>query len=136
MLAGLLYLGGITAVTAAVIAVVLYGSDLARLARTVGRRLGVIAPDPPSLPEPVERLARDVQRIRADLATMDPHTPVARRRGVLAAYDDALADACRALGIPDTLSGVADGVDREVARLEVEERLIRAGLIPDRTPGP
>jgi len=135
VLAGVLYLAGVTAAMAAVIAVLLHVSDLWHAARRMGVRLGVVAPDPPMLPEPVERLARDVQRIRADLVSLDPHTPVARRLGLLAAYDDALVDACCALGIPDTLSGVPDGLDRELARLEVEDQLVSAGLIPGRTPG-
>ena len=83
----------------------------------------------------MERLARDVQRIRADLAGLDPHTPVARRRGVVAAYDDALGDACRALGLPDQLVDLPEGLDREVVRLEVEEQLVSAGLIGARTRG-
>jgi hypothetical protein len=83
----------------------------------------------------VERLARDLHRIRTDLSALDPHTPVARRRGLVAAYDDALADACRAMGIADLLRDLPDGMDREVARLEVEEQLVDAGLIRARTPG-
>ena len=55
--------------------------------------------------------------------------------GVLAAYDVVLVLACRALDVPDTLSGVPEGLEREVARLEVEERLVSVGLIPGRTPG-
>ena len=131
----MLYLVWVTAVAAVVIGTVLHGPALARAARRTGVRLGLVAPDPPVLPPAVERLSRDVQRIRADLATLDPHTPVARRRGLVAAYDDALADACRALGIADVLGGLPDGLDREVARLEVEEQLVVAGLIPARTPG-
>ena len=61
---------------------------------------------------------------------LDPQTPVARRRGLLAAYDDALADACRALGLPDLLSDIPDGVERELARLEVEQELVEAGPHP------
>ena len=135
MLAGALFIAGVTAAGAAVVAVALYASELVRADRRLGVRLGLLAPEAPALPEPVERVARDVQRIRADLGTLDPQTPVARRRGMIAAYDDALGDACRALGIPDTLAGVRDGMDREVARLEVEQQLVEAELIPGRTPG-
>jgi hypothetical protein len=128
-------LAEITAIGAGVVGSVLYGPALLRTARRAGVRLGLVAPDPPVLPPPVERLARDVQRIRSDLAVLDPHTPVARRRGVVAAYDDALRDACRALGLPDQLVDVPEGVDREVVRLEVEEQLVSAGLIGARTRG-
>ncbi len=135
MLGGLLSIAGMTAAAAAVIAVVLHLPALVRGSRRLARRLGLVEPEQPSLPEPVERLARDVRRIRTDLTALDPQAPVARRRGLLAAYDGALADACRALDLPDLLSGVPEGVDREVARLAVEERLVAAGLIPARTPG-
>lgn len=135
MLAGILQVAAVTAGGAAVIAVVLYAPAVVRTGRRLGIRLGVLAPDEPVLPQPVERVARDVRRIRADLVVLDPQTPVARRRGLLAAYDDALADACRALGLPDLLSDIPDGVERELARLEVEQELVEAGLIPGRTPG-
>ena len=133
--AGVVSLAAITAIGAGVVGSALYGPALLRTARRAAVRLGLVAPDPPMLPPAVERLARDVQRIRSDLATLDPHTPVARRRGVVAAYDDALVDACRALGLPDLLHDVPDGLDREVVRLEVEEQLVAAGLIGARTPG-
>ena len=131
----MLYLAVVTAVAATVIAMVLYAPAVVRAVRRLGVREGLVAPDPPFLPPPVERLARDLQRIRTDLSALDPHTPVARRRGLVAAYDDALADACRAMGIADVLRGVPDGMDREAARLEVEEQLVAAGLIRARTPG-
>ena len=135
MLAGILQIAAITAVGAVVVGAVLYAPAVVRAGRRLATRLGVLAPDEPVLPQPVERLASDVRRIRADLVVLDPQTPVARRRGLLAAYDDALADACRALGLPDLLSDLPDGVDRELARLEVEQELVEAGLIPGRTPG-
>ena len=135
MLAGIAQIAVVTALGAAVVAVVLHGPTLVRTGRRLGLRLGILAPDEPVLPQPVEQVARDVRRIRADLVVLDPQTPVARRRGLLAAYDDALADACRALGLPDLLGDVPDGVDRELARLEVEQGLVEAGLIPGRTPG-
>ena len=131
----MLYLAGVTAVAAVVIGAVLHAPAMVRAARRVGVRWGLVAPDVPVLPPTVERLAHDLQRLRSDLATLDPHTPVARRRGVVAAYDDALADACRAMGIADVLHDVPDGMEREMARLEVEEQLVVAGLIPARTPG-
>jgi hypothetical protein len=130
-----LYLVVVTAVAAVVIAGLLYGPALLRRSRPWAVRFGLVEPPPPVLPPRVDRLARDLLRIRSDLETLDPRTPVARRRGVLAAYDDALADACRAMGLDDLLHDVPDGLEREVARLEVEEQLVAAGLIPARTPG-
>ena len=132
---GVLYIAMVIAAAAGPIAVVLYARDLARLGRRAGVRLGLVPPPPERLPPPVERLARDVRRIRHDLVVLDPHTPVARRRGLLAAYDDALGDACRAMGLGDRLGDLPEGVERELARLEAEDLLVAAGLIPGRTPG-
>ena len=51
-----------------------------------------------------------------------------RRNATLAAYDDALVQACLALGLPDTLTGLPPGTDREAERLRVESLLEAAGL--------
>jgi hypothetical protein len=44
------------------------------------------------------------------------------------AYDDLLADACNALGVPDTLTGLPPGIERDAERLHVEDELKAAGL--------
>lgn len=77
---------------------------------------------------PIERIARDAHRLRAELLATAPGTPMARRLGLRQAYDDLLADACRALGVPDTLSALPPGTDRDAERLLVEHRLEAAGL--------
>ena len=126
----------VTAVGAAVVAMVLYAPAVVRTGRRLGIRLGVLAPDEPVLPQPVERVARDVRRIRADLVVLDPQTPVARRRGLLAGVRRRAGR--RLLGhwdCPTCCSDIPDGVERELARLEVEQELVEAGLIPGRTPG-
>ena len=53
---------------------------------------------------------------------------MARRRGTTAAYEDLLVQAARALGVPDTLSGVPEGTDREAERMRLEHLLREAGL--------
>ena len=53
---------------------------------------------------------------------------MARHLGVVAAYDDALLGAARALDVPTSLAELPDGIDREVERLRLEHALERAGL--------
>ena len=57
-------------------------------------------------------------------------TSMARRTGTLAAYDDVLLEACRAVDLPDTLSGLPEGTERDAERLRLEFLLDRAGLTP------
>ncbi len=51
-----------------------------------------------------------------------------RHRGLLAAYDDALVTACRVLEVPQSLSALPNGTDRDLERLRVEASLESAGL--------
>jgi hypothetical protein len=102
---------------------------------TAGRRLGwalhVIArPDPPQR-EPIEQVAADVRRLARAVSRLPPGCPMVRRRATIAAYDDALVDACRALEIATSLPDLPDGLGREVERLRVECDLRRAGLVMD-----
>ena len=56
---------------------------------------------------------------------------MARRRGTVAAYDDLLAQAARALGVPDLLTELPEGTDRDAERLRLEHLLRDAGLVLD-----
>ena len=85
------------------------------------------APEPPAGP-PIEDTARALRRLRGQVLAPAPGTPMARRRGTTAAYDDLLVHAARALGVPDTLTGLPEGTDREAERLRVEHLLRQAGL--------
>jgi hypothetical protein len=84
-------------------------------------------PEPPASLT-IERIARQVRQVRAELNATPPGTPMARRVSVLNAYDDLLAEACRALDVPDTLTSVPQGIEREAERLHVEHELTTAGL--------
>jgi len=103
---------------------------LLRLPRTVDaagaylrRRRGPL-PDHP----PIERLAADLRRVHRTLKEFPPGTPVVRRRATRDAYDALLVQACQAVDVPHRLDALAEGVDREVERLRVEEALSDAGV--------
>lgn len=99
-------------------------TEIARVLRRVRTRSG---PEPAAGP-PIEETARALRRVRGQVLAPAPGTPMARRRGTTAAYDDLLVHAARALGVPDTLTGLPEGTDREAERLRVEHLLRQAGL--------
>ena len=81
-----------------------YFGEMVALTVRVGRILGLIPPPPPApIGMPLERIAADLRRLRVEARRHDPGMPVAKYRGIVAAYDDALLDACRALDVPTTL---------------------------------
>lgn len=77
----------------------------------------------------IEDVARSLRRLRSEVLAPAPGAPMARRTAAMAAYDDLLLVAARALGVPDTLSDVPPGTDREAERLRVEHLLREAGLV-------
>lgn len=100
--------------------------ELTALAQRARTRL---APPPlgPAGP-PIEVTARSLRRLRGLVRHPVPGTPAARRTGTLAAYDDLLSQACRSLGIPDSLAGLPPGTERDAERLRVEHLLGEVGL--------
>ncbi|WP_181309619.1 hypothetical protein [Nocardioides campestrisoli] len=102
-----------------------YGARL----RRAGEGLHLVAPQPPSpVGPPIERIAADARRIRAEIKQAPPGAPVARMRGWLAAYDDVLVSACERLGIEQRLVQLAPGPVRDLERERVERMLVRAGF--------
>jgi hypothetical protein len=94
-----------------------------------GRRWGLLPPERVYTYEhPVERIAADLRRLSAAVQTIQPGTPNTRRRALFLAYDDTLIDGCRALGLPQSLSELPMGVDRDLERVRVETSLESAGL--------
>lgn len=124
--AGLLTVALATVMLGAALGAVLYGHEIATLARRRLRRRAP-APERPTGP-PIERIASDVRRVRADLRAQAPGLPMARRIAISRAYDDLLVDACRALDLPDTLTDLPPGTERDAERLVVEHELEVAGL--------
>lgn len=77
---------------------------------------------------PLERVAADLRRLASELAVVPSGTPVARRRGLLAAYDDLLVEAADLLQVPHQLT-TAPAETREVERLQLLAALEDAGLV-------
>lgn len=128
-------LGGVLAIliaTATMVVVfgsVAYAGEIVAVTVRAGRFLHVIpAAEPAPVGMPLERIAADLRRLRAEAGHHPPGMPVAKYRGSVAAYDQALVDACRALELTNDLSTMPDGVDRESERLRVEYELERAGI--------
>jgi hypothetical protein len=118
-----------TAIVAVVVGAAAYASEIVGATVRVGRYLRMIPPAPPTpVGMPLERIAADLRRLRAEASRHQPGMPMAKYRGLMAAYDDALLDACRALELDTDLSTLADGVERESERLRVEYELERAGI--------
>lgn len=129
VLEGILRLLVGTGLIAAALALVLYAGTLLQALVRLGRALHLVPP-PPVRPvgPPIDVLSADLRRLRRDALHPEPGRPQVRRVATLAAYDDALVDACTALGLPDTLSSLPPGTDREAERLRVEWLLHERGL--------
>ncbi|MBB2933185.1 hypothetical protein FHX82_000205 [Amycolatopsis bartoniae] len=78
---------------------------------------------------PIERIAADLRRVRLALERIPPRAPALRRRATEQAYDALLAQACRAVGEPQWLDTVPEGLEHEAERLRVEESLHRCGIL-------
>lgn len=77
---------------------------------------------------PIEALAADARRLRRECALVPAGAPMARRRGVLLAYDDVLVEAGRSLGVEHGLSALPLGPARDLERLRLEAGLEASGL--------
>jgi hypothetical protein len=105
---------------------VVFGS--ARLPEPLRRRREPVAP----VGRPLEQVAADLRRLGGQLARVPAGAPMARRRGLQAAYDDVLVEAARQLEVPHALDAVPPGRPRDVERLRLQTALAEAGLaVPD-----
>ncbi|NEK85398.1 hypothetical protein GCU60_17770 [Blastococcus saxobsidens] len=77
---------------------------------------------------PLERVAADLRRLGRQVDLVPAGAPMARRRGLLAAYDDVLLEAAGMLGVPTSLTSCPEGRAREVERLRLVAELRGAGL--------
>ncbi len=76
----------------------------------------------------LEEVAADLRRLARQTSQVAAGTPMARRRGLQAAYDDLLVEAASLLDIPTSLRAVPEGVARDSERLYLEAALAAAGL--------
>ena len=129
MLGEALLLLAIIGFAAVVVEVVAQGEAwLDRLTRA-GRAVHLLRPPAPKpTGPPIAVLCADLRRLRHETLHPEPGRPALRRVAALAAYDDALGDACAALGLPDSLSTLPPGTDRDAERLRVEWLLHQQGL--------
>ena len=123
---GFLVLALVTVMLGAAVGGVLYQREIGGFLHRLRDRIWPPPEPPASLT--IERIARQARQIRAELMATPPGTPNARRISVVNAYDDILAEACRALDVPDTLTSMPPGIERDAERLHVERVLSEAGL--------
>ena len=99
---GVVDLGLITIGLAGALWMIANAAEVMAFGVRCGRALGLVKPEPP-VPAgmPIERIAADLRRIRVQARRPVTGMPIARRRAIAAAYDDALLDACRALDVSD-----------------------------------
>jgi hypothetical protein len=121
----LLQIGGTVAVVAALIAWT--GPVTRRLRRIVQRRRA--ARRPASGRRPLQLVAADVRRLGRSLALVPAGVPMARRRALVAAYDDVLVEAALLLEIPHELRTMPVGPARDAERLRLLAALEEAGLV-------
>lgn len=104
----------------------LFGSVHPRLPRLLWRRPAAAEQRP--VHRPLQDVAADLRRLSRQLGRVPAGAPMARRRGLQAAYDDVLIEAAGQLELPTTLGGEVPGVARDVERLRLEAVLEDAGL--------
>jgi hypothetical protein len=77
---------------------------------------------------PVEVVAADLRRLARELAMVPGGMPMARRRGLLAAFDDVLVEAADLLEVPNQLTATP-AASRELERMRLLASLEAAGLV-------
>jgi hypothetical protein len=85
-------------------------------------------PPPPPPRVPLEKITADLCRLSTAMRDVPPEASRARKRGLLLAYDDVLAQAALALDVPEALVELPLGMDRDLERIRVECILRDAGL--------
>jgi hypothetical protein len=95
----------------------------------VGRRVpGAQVPLPTRPRRPIELVAADLRRLTHELSMVPGGMPMARRRGLLAAFDDVLIEAADLLQVPHQLL-TAPSANRELERMRLLAALEATGLV-------
>jgi hypothetical protein len=79
---------------------------------------------------PLELVAADLRRLTRELSMVPGGMPMARRRGLLAAFDDVLVEAAELLEVPNQLTAEPPAT-RELERMRLLASLEAAGLVVD-----
>lgn len=129
ILLGFLKIIGVSLIPVALFGAALHARQAYERAVVLGRRWHVLSPElPVPTTPPLEKIAADLRRLRLDARSPRPGVTMARHRGVVAAYDDALVAASAALEVETNLKELPEGIEREAERLRLESALERAGL--------
>jgi len=96
----------------------------------VGRRTpgAQAAARPVPVRRPLELVAADLRRLTRELSMVPGGMPMARRRGLLAAFDDVLVEAAALLDVPHQLTAEPPAT-RELERMRLLASLEAAGLV-------
>lgn len=78
----------------------------------------------------VEVVAADLRRAHHGLVTLEADASRFHRDEACARYDAMLAEACAIADVPCDRLHESAGIDRDIARLELEEALVRRGVAP------
>jgi hypothetical protein len=77
---------------------------------------------------PLQLVAADLRRLTRELSMVPGGMPMARRRGLLAAFDDVLIEAAELLEVPNQLTAEPPAT-RELERMRLLATLEAAGLV-------
>jgi hypothetical protein len=77
---------------------------------------------------PLQLVAADLRRLTRELSMVPGGMPMARRRGLLAAFDDVLVEAAELLEVPHQLA-LQPPATRELERMRLLAQLEAAGLV-------
>ncbi len=111
--------------------VVLHVDKIGRAVLRVLRRLRIVPPPKPPPPPariPLEQIAADLCRLSTAIRDVPPEASRARKHGLRLAYDDVLTKAALALEVPESLTALPLGLDRDLERLRVEAAVRGGGL--------
>jgi hypothetical protein len=129
VLTGLLEVVVISMVPVVLIAALLRFDLICEFTASLGRRVHLLPARPERLPgPPLEKLAADLRRLRPEARSPRPGVPMARQKGIVAAYDGVMVATAHALGVATPLADLPEGIDREAERLRLEDALATAGL--------
>jgi len=84
--------------------------------------------EPAPLGRPIEQIATDLRRLSTRIDRAAPGMSFAKYDSTRRAYDDALVEGCRAMDVPERLSWLPPGVQRDQERRNLEFRLEQCGL--------